>query len=231
MPSGGFFRLRRLAAAIVAGAGAGLLIAALVSLWPQRSVPAPFGVTAATTAGSSASSPPASAVGRSSAPAVVRSSPTVQSSAPVRPAIPVTLSIPRLGVRASVLPVVNDHGTLGVPDDPAQVGWWSASALAGAATGTVVLDGHVDSATSGPGALFRLASLQANDPITLTTGTGQLRRYTVTGRRVYEKAGGLPADIFAQDGPARLVLISCGGPFDRTAGSYLDNIVVFAVPA
>jgi len=48
---------------------------------------------------------------------------------------------------------------------------------------------------------------------------------------VYEKAGGLPADIFAQDGPARLVLISCGGPFDRTAGSYLDNIVVFAVPA
>jgi hypothetical protein len=130
-----------------------------------------------------------------------------------------------------VLPVVNDHGTLGVPDDPAQVGWWSASALAGAATGTVVLDGHVDSATSGPGALFRLASLQANDPITLTTRTGQLRRYTVTGRRVYLKAGGLPADIFARDGPARLVLISCGGPFDRTAGSYLDNIVVFAVPA
>jgi hypothetical protein len=147
------------------------------------------------------------------------------------PAVPVSLSLPTLGVRASVLPVVNDHGTLGVPDDPAQVGWWSASALAGAATGTVVLDGHVDSATSGPGALFRLASLKANDPITLSTGTGQLRRYTVTARRVYDKADGLPADIFDQAGPARLVLISCGGPFDRTAGSYLDNIVVFAVPA
>jgi hypothetical protein len=143
----------------------------------------------------------------------------------------VALSIPVLGVRASVLPVANDNGTLGVPDDPAQVGWWSASALAGAATGTVVLDGHVDSAASGPGALFRLAALKANDPITLTTGTGQTRRYTVTGRRVYAKAGGLPADIFDQRGPARLVLISCGGPFDRSAGSYLDNIVVFAAPA
>ncbi|HEX4728159.1 MAG TPA: sortase [Jatrophihabitans sp.] len=215
---------RRLAAAIVAGAGAGLLIAAVVNLRPERSVPAPFGVTAPTSAAATSTmpTPPGPATHTSSVPAIQPSTP---------PAAPVTLSIPTLGVRASVLPVVNDHGMLGVPDDPAQVGWWSASALAGAATGTVVLDGHVDSATSGPGALFRLASLQANDPITLTTRTGQLRRYTVTGRRVYVKAGGLPADIFAQDGPARLVLISCGGPFDRTAGSYLDNIVEFAVPA
>jgi len=226
MPAGGFFRLRRLAAAIVAGAGVGLLITALVSLWPQRSVPAPFGMTGVTapTSDSSSTAPTVSAVHTSSAP-------IAHPSAPGKPAVPVMLTLPTLGVRASVLPVVSDHRTLGVPDDPAQVGWWSASALAGATTGTVVLDGHVDSATSGPGALFRLASLQANDPITLTTGTGQLRRYTVTGRRVYQKAGGLPADIFAQDGPARLVLISCGGPFDRTAGSYLDNIVVFAVPA
>lgn len=217
----GLSGLRRLAVAIVAGAGAGLLIAALVELRPDRSVPAPFGVTgvpalAQSTATTSSASVPA---------------PAVRSSVPAPAAVPVSLSLPTLGVRASVRPVVNDNGTLGVPDDPAQVGWWSASALAGAATGTVVLDGHVDSAASGPGALFRLASLRANDPITLTTGTGQLRRYTVTARRVYVKAGGLPADIFARDGPARLVLISCGGPFDRTAGSYLDNIVVFAVPA
>jgi len=221
----GFFAPRRLAAAIVAGAGAGLLIAALVSLRPDRSAPEPFGVTALTSTATSV--PASSSLPTSSQPAA----PAARTSAPVRPAVPVVLTIPSLGVRASVLPVVNDHGTLGVPDDPAQVGWWSASALAGAASGTVVLDGHVDSATSGPGALFRLSALSANDPITLTTGAGQLRRYTVTGRRVYVKAGGLPADIFAQDGPPRLVLISCGGPFDRTAGSYLDNIVVFAVPA
>lgn len=214
--------LRRLAAAIAAGAGAGLLIAAVVELRPDRSTPAPFGVT------DPVRSTAAAATRSTSAPTPVRS-PVV--ARPALPAVPVTLSIPSLGVRASVLPVINDNGTLGVPDDPAQVGWWSASALAGAATGTVVLDGHVDSATAGPGALFRLASLKADDPITLTTGTGQLRRYTVTGRRVYVKAGGLPADIFDQHGPARLVLISCGGPFDRTAGSYLDNIVVFAVPA
>lgn len=214
---------RRLAVAIVAGAGVGLLIAAVVDLRPERSVPAPFGTTGVTAAAAPTRSTAASSA---SVPAPVTRSPV-----PAPPAVPVSLNLPTLGVQASVLPVVNDHGTLGVPDDPAQVGWWSASALAGAATGTVVLDGHVDSATSGPGALFRLASLQANDPVMLSTGPGQLRRYTVTARRVYVKAGGLPADIFDQAGPARLVLISCGGPFDRTAGSYLDNIVVFAVPA
>jgi hypothetical protein len=221
--------LRRLAVAIVAGAGAGLLIAAVVNLRPDRSAPAPFGTTGVTVLAAPTQLPTDGA--GSSTPAPAHSPTIARPSAAVPPAVPVSLSLPTLGVRASVLPVVNDNGTLGVPDDPAQVGWWSASALAGAATGTVVLDGHVDSAESGPGALFRLASLKANDPITLSTRTGQLRRYTVTARRVYVKAGGLPADIFDQAGPARLVLISCGGPFDRTAGSYLDNIVVFAVPA
>ncbi len=228
----GFSGLRRLAIAIVAGAGAGLLIAAVVNLRPDRSVPAPFGTTGvAVVAAPTRSTAATDSVSAGVASPLARSSVAAPPAVPVAPAAPVSLSLPTLGVRASVLPVVNDNGTLGVPDDPAQVGWWSASALAGAATGTVVLDGHVDSAASGPGALFRLAALKANDPIMLSTDTGQLRRYTVTARRVYGKAGGLPADIFDQAGPARLVLISCGGPFDRTAGSYLDNIVVFAVPA
>jgi hypothetical protein len=28
----------------------------------------------------------------------------------------------------------------------------------------------------------------------------------------------------------RLVLVTCGGPFDASTGNYLDNIVAFAVP-
>ena len=129
-----------------------------------------------------------------------------------------------------MLPVVNAGGVLQVPDNPAQVGWWSASAPAGSSRGSVVIDGHVDSAASGPGALFRLAGLRTSDRIVLSTATGLTRTYAVTGRRVYDKATGLPADIFDQSGTPRLVLISCGGPFDSAEGSYLDNIVVFAVP-
>jgi sortase family protein len=143
---------------------------------------------------------------------------------------PVSLAIPALRVTATVVPVVNTGGVLGVPDDPTQVGWWSSSALAGSRSGTTVIDGHVDSAATGPGALFRIASLRTADRIVVTTATGDRRSYAVSGLRVYPKTAGLPADIFALTGAPRLVLISCGGPFDRPAGSYLDNIVVFAVP-
>jgi hypothetical protein len=48
---------------------------------------------------------------------------------------------------------------------------------------------------------------------------------------VYVKADGLPPELFSAGGAPRLVLITCGGPFDPTTGSYLDNIVVFAAPA
>jgi hypothetical protein len=39
----------------------------------------------------------------------------------------------------------------------------------------------------------------------------------------------LPLDrLFARDGPPRLTLITCGGPFLPEFGSYRDNVVVVA---
>lgn len=52
----------------------------------------------------------------------------------------------------------------------------------------------------------------------------------VTGRRVHVKANGLPPELFTTTGAPRLVLITCGGPFDLATRTYLDNIVVFATP-
>jgi sortase family protein len=212
----------RFAAAVTIGAGVGLLVAAAVGWHAGRQTPGAFGVTSVAHPASS-TAPTGSTGSHSTQPA-----PALSSAA--RPGPPIMLTIPSQQVRASVVPVINSGGTLQVPDDPALVGWWSASAPAGSSRGSVVIDGHVDSAASGPGALFRLAGLRTSDRIVLSTATGLTRTYAVTGRRVYDKAGGLPADIFDQSGTPRLVLISCGGPFDSAEGSYLDNIVVFAVP-
>ena len=41
----------------------------------------------------------------------------------------------------------------------------------------------------------------------------------------------LPSSIYTRSGPARLVLVTCGGPFDARSGHYRDNIVVTAVAA
>jgi len=143
---------------------------------------------------------------------------------------PVRLRVAAIGVDAVVVPVgVDPGGALAVPVDPAVVGWWSAGARPGATTGSVVLDGHVDTSADGPGALFHLADMRRGDTVVLETGAGS-SRYVVGAVRRYRKDR-LPAEVFDTAGPPRLVLISCGGSFDRQRRSYSDNVVVFAVPS
>ena len=144
--------------------------------------------------------------------------------------LPQQLVLPRFGVRADVLPVTSTDGTLAVPENPQQVGWWTGSALPGSATGTTVIDGHIDSATAGVGALIHLSDLAPGDRVSIVGSGGRTLDYDVVARRVYVKNAGLPSSLFTRAGPKRLLLISCGGPFDSARGSYEDNIVVFATP-
>jgi hypothetical protein len=142
---------------------------------------------------------------------------------------PRRLQIHALGVNAPVHPVdVAAGGALGVPDDPKVVGWWRGSAMPGQPRGTVVLDGHVDSARAGTGAFFELAHLGPGRQVVVTTTAGTTT-YVVAARAVYVKRN-LPRQVFDQSGPPRLVLLTCGGPFNRRTHHYDDNVVVFATP-
>ena len=145
---------------------------------------------------------------------------------------PVMLALPSVGVTAPVIAVGVSEGNLQVPDDPAQVGWWTSSAEAGADTGSVIIDGHVDTASGGPGALYRMGigKLQLGDTVVVTTVLGRKISYRIYAQSVYLKAAGLPADIFAASREPRLVLITCGGAFDSAGRTYADNVVVFARP-
>ncbi|MEO8519569.1 MAG: class F sortase [Dermatophilaceae bacterium] len=158
--------------------------------------------------------------------------PTFGSSRPAALVPPPTrLRLPRLHVDATVLPVsVGIDGLLGVPANPRQLGWWSGSARPGLASGSVVIDGHVDSATLGLGAFFRLSEARPGDEIVLENATGESSGYTVVARRSYAKASLPVAEVFAMDVPPRLVLLTCGGAFDQATHHYADNIVVYAVP-
>ena len=144
---------------------------------------------------------------------------------------PRRLRLPRQHIDAAVQPVsVGAGGALDVPDDPRQLGWWTGSARPGAASGSVVLDGHVDSAERGLGALFRLREAQLGEEISVENASGTTTRYTVVARRSYAKTALPAAEIFAQDTRPRLVLITCGGRFDPATRHYADNVVVYAVP-
>ena len=144
---------------------------------------------------------------------------------------PDQLDLPQRRVSAPVVPVgVDAAGAMAVPDPATTVGWWSGGARPGDATGTVVLVGHVDSHTTGLGAFAALPALVPGEPVDVRAADGHTVRYRVAARRRYRKAD-LPAAVFARDGPARLVLITCGGRFDRGQRSYQDNVVVYALPA
>lgn len=144
--------------------------------------------------------------------------------------IPLRFRLPSLGVSAPVVPVtVGAGGALQVPDNPGVLGWWQGGARPGSGGGTVVIDGHVDSSHAGPGALFHLRSLQPGDRVQLGTDHGS-REYVIRALRSFPKTA-LPAEVFATHGQPRLVLITCGGPFNKRTHQYADNVVAFAVPA
>lgn len=138
------------------------------------------------------------------------------------------LRLDRLGVDAPITDVGLDGRVMQVPRDPHVVGWWTAGAKPGSDHGSIVIVGHINYAGV-DGALGVLPRAHPNDIVTLQEGRTTLR-YRIVAVHSYPKTTGLPADLFSTTGPARLVLITCGGDFDSSSGNYVDNIVGYAEP-
>jgi len=125
---------------------------------------------------------------------------------------------------------VQPDGALAIPVNPRVVGWWTGGALVGDPFGGIVLAGHVDSATLGIGVLSDLKASRPGQLIVLRSGTRVARYRIVSMSKVPQSLLVSDTDAFRQDVDARLVLITCGGPFDRATHSYQDNLVVVATP-
>ena len=182
--------------------------------------------------GSTAGAPPAAPPG---APRTPRTLPpvTVRDASPtVAPAVvpPVRLDLPASGVSAPIDPVgVADDGQMALPDDVSRVGWYRFGPEPGS-PGNAVLAGHVDDREQGRGVLFGLRDVVPGDEFVVTDADGQATRWQVVSRELVQKQV-LPLDrIFARNGPARLVVVTCGGPFLPEFRSYRDNVVVVAEP-
>ena len=142
--------------------------------------------------------------------------------------LPSTIRVPAIEVDHPLIPVrLNPNGSMEIPHDVQEIGWFEPQGVLPGDDGTAVLAGHVDSRSQGPGAFYDLRHLDVGDPVTITDGDQQ-QEWVVTARRSYDKNRIPIDDIFVDHGDPRLVLITCGGAFDRTARSYRDNIVVYA---
>jgi len=141
---------------------------------------------------------------------------------------PVEVAVPAIAVRSALVGLrLNADGTLQVPGDYARAGWYSQGPAPGDAGQPAVIVGHVDS-TKGPAIFFRLRQLRAGDAVLIRRADGSAVRFVVYRTTQYPKDNFPAGQVYAPTPDAELRLITCTGTFNRAAGSYLDNFVVYA---
>ncbi|WP_165367708.1 class F sortase [Phytoactinopolyspora endophytica] len=133
--------------------------------------------------------------------------------------------VPEIGLRAPVVDIVSDDDrVLAPPEDPLVAGWWSQGVAPGDESGTALIVGHA--VESGAGVFNEVGDMGAGDMIILT-GEAVLA-YEVSSVEALppEQLAERAESLFAQDGDARLVLVTCEG---WDGEDFRSNIVVTAV--
>jgi LPXTG-site transpeptidase (sortase) family protein len=147
---------------------------------------------------------------------------------PSTAAVPVALSFEAIGVSlASVVEVgVDPAGEMEIPAAD-EVGWYRHGPVPGE-PGSAVLAAHIS--WNGRDGVFRhLTRAEPGQRFTVAFADDRLSEYEVVAVRQYPKDE-LPDEIFVTTGEPQVVLITCGGSFNRALDSYDDNVVVYAVP-
>lgn len=154
------------------------------------------------------------------------------------------LIIPSIGANAPVIPdgaSGPNGGALDVPTSVHVIGWWDGQwqspnglvkerVARPGEPGVALLAGHIDSASQGHGALYKLQQIKNGADVTVYGDNGTVTKWKVTRLQVVSKSA-LPASLFVNSGPPQLAIVSCGGPFDSSTGHYVDNVIAWATPA
>ncbi|WP_025354467.1 class F sortase [Kutzneria albida] len=154
---------------------------------------------------------------------------------PQQPAQPVqpranSVLLPKGGLAELVRSSVGGDGTLQVPNGVSKAALWGADLAA--KSGATLIAGHINwEGTVGPFA--ELWGANQGQTVTVLDASGKPLRFTVSEVLTVNKDN-LPQhaqQLFGQDGPHRLVLVTCGGQWVGGALGYDQNRVVIATPA
>ncbi|MEV6202036.1 class F sortase [Streptomyces sp. NPDC051771] len=188
-------------------------------LWGQDTVRGPGG-SSAPTHGDIA------AVGRPLGVALPPSRPPIPGAAEPR-----RVQLPALGIDAPVVPRGLDAtGAVDPPpyELPHTVGWYGPGTTPGAA-GPALLVGHVDTETR-PAVFYGLSATRPGETVRVTRTDGSVAVFTVDDVSVVPRDAFDAGKVYGPHDPTRseLRLITCGGTFDHTTGTYTANVVVSA---
>jgi LPXTG-site transpeptidase (sortase) family protein len=140
---------------------------------------------------------------------------------------PTRLRISAIGVDTPLEDLGLDaNGALKAPADFGRAGWYANGNKPGD-VGPAIIAGHVDS-RKGPAVFFRLHELRPGDKVEVARGERWVT-FRVLAVHRYPKNQFPTDEVYAPTPNPQLRLITCGGAFDNTRRSYLDNVVVYAV--
>ncbi|GMQ84715.1 MAG: hypothetical protein BMS9Abin07_0279 [Acidimicrobiia bacterium] len=136
--------------------------------------------------------------------------------------------IASIGVDATIIDLgLNPDRTLEVPQDIRLAGWWTGRSVPGEQGPSIVV-GHVDSAAEGPGVFWRLRELDIGDVIQVDRSDGSVAEFRVIETELVLKDEFPTEKVYGSTEGSQLRVITCGGSFDRSAGSYRGNVIVYA---
>jgi sortase (surface protein transpeptidase) len=142
---------------------------------------------------------------------------------------PVSLEIPKINASSSLMSLgLNPDRTVEVPpvSNPMQAGWYRNGPTPGE-IGPAVLLGHVDG-DHRAGIFFRLHELSPDDEVRVRREDGTTARFSVRRVDLVPKNAFPTEAVYGDTADAQLRLITCGGAFDRSARSYVSNVIVYA---
>lgn len=143
---------------------------------------------------------------------------------------PVSVVIPAIGVNAQIIPLgENPDGTVEVPllSTPFLTSWFDQGPTPGQ-RGPAALFGHVDSAYTGPAVFYKLGDLRPGETVSVNRADHTTAVFSIDRVAMFPKAAFPTTAVYGPTSDPQLRLITCGGPFDESTHTYLDNIVVFA---
>lgn len=227
---------------VVSGGGvllAGALLLSSCAAAPP--VPAASSVpSAAQAAGQAvpAQSVPAQPVSPVPAITAAPTSPAAVPDIPVRPAapeaavaapVPVSLTVAGTPINMPVVPVgVSDSGAMEIPDAFDRAGWYRFGPAPGAAAGTAVIAGHID--TKSDNAPFSaLKSVAAGTVVEVGREGAPALKYRVVSVELMAKDRFDGSSVFRRSGQHELKVITCGGEWLDERMDYSDNVIVTAV--
>ena len=143
---------------------------------------------------------------------------------------PLNLRLPSGSLLAVDIAPTDPRGTLVIPELVARAGWWPGGARLGDPFGAIVIAAHVDSFADGIGPIAELLDAKPGDVVRL--GARNLSQAFAISSSTFVPRTSLAdhAATLSFVGAHRLVLITCGGPYDRARGGYRDNLIVVAGP-